>query len=530
MILVILSLFIIGCIGSKQNQQLISLNLAYDKKSRQIDVAAGTTVQEALRLANVNIEDTDRIEPVLDYVLTDNTSIKVTRINTEYFTEQEVIPFDHQELYNEAIPEGEQRLNQAGVNGLKEITYKRVYEDGIVVSTAIINTVIVQEAIPEIVISGTKSSFASVDFTGKIAYISGGNAWIINQSTNNRQLVVPTGDLDGRIFSMSRDKRFLLFTRYSTQEKSINNLWLAKLQTNPASLVDLRIKNVVQFAQFDPSSNMIAYSTAEWSATAPGWQSNNDLYIIEINENGIIRSTRTLLEPNSGGLYGWWGTKYIWSPDGKSFLYSRPDCLGIFEIDNKVLNCIYNFPPYQPEGDWAWIPDSAWAPDMKAIYSVGYISDSANIIDHDRFDLIAIPLNSGTPIHLVEDVGMFAAPVVSPVFDTANFLYDSSGAPVGQSSYTIAYLQSSDVYQSETSTYQLYFIDRDGSNKSRIQSNEDENTITPQNVIWSPEPEIGFSRWSIAFLLNGNLWFVDIATGQMQRITSDGLINQIDWR
>ena len=88
---------------------------------------------------------------------------------------------------------------QEGANGLQELTYRRVLEDGVEISKAVVKTVILQEAQPEIMMVGAQTSFAPLPVPGKLAYLAGGNAWIIDTSTANRTALVTTGDLDGRI-------------------------------------------------------------------------------------------------------------------------------------------------------------------------------------------------------------------------------------------------------------------------------------------------------------------------------------------
>jgi uncharacterized protein YabE (DUF348 family) len=45
-------------------------------------------------------------------------TITLTRVEEQFNTEQEVIPFERQIIRNETLAEGETRLVQAGVNGL----------------------------------------------------------------------------------------------------------------------------------------------------------------------------------------------------------------------------------------------------------------------------------------------------------------------------------------------------------------------------------------------------------------------------
>ena len=531
MIIIFMSLILWGCTAPRVTQELITTTITADNNDIQIKVSPGSTVQEALKTAQITLGTMDRVEPPLYTVLSDSDQVKVTRVREEYFIEQKVIPFDHQELRNEALPDGERRLSQPGVNGLKEITYHRVFEDDIEVSKNIVKSVVLQAAVPEVVMIGSRSSFASIDFPGKIAYVSAGNAWVIEKSTSNRRLIVSTGDLDGRIFSLSQDGKFLLFSRFSSVESTINSLWVASLQKDQVKIIDLGENNVVHFADFDPGSTIVAYSTVEWRETSPGWQANNDLYEMGVSASGYVGSPRTILEPNSGGVYGWWGMDFSWSPEGMSFLYSRPDGIGIVDGRNGTVTSIYSITPYQTGGNWAWVPGAAWSPDGNVIYTVDHISSGTNEnVDSQKFDLIAIPLFGGSPVRLINNVGMFAYPVPSPLQQKTNFIDTLSSTFLDQASFSVAYLQAIFPDQSESSGYRLSVIDRDGSNQKYLFPEEGAAGLYPQNVVWSPEAMGSEGDYAIAFIYNGNIWFVDSNSEVAQQITGDGLTTQVDWR
>jgi len=70
-----------------------------------------------------------------------------------------------------------------------------------------------------------QSSIAPVSLPSPLVYLSNGNAWVMDQSTANRYLLVATGDLDGRVFTLSEDGKWLLFTRTEEDEEIINSLW-----------------------------------------------------------------------------------------------------------------------------------------------------------------------------------------------------------------------------------------------------------------------------------------------------------------
>ena len=520
-----------GCSAPQVTQELLTTSIFADNREFQVKISPGSTVQEALKSSQITLGEMDQVDPPLYTVLSDESQVKVIRVREEYYIEQVIIPFEHQELRNEALPEGEIRLSQPGVNGLEEITYHRIFEDDIEVSNSVVKSVILQEAIPEVVMIGSRSTFASIAIPGRIAYLSAGNAWIIENSTANHRLVVSTGDLDGRIFSLSKDRNYLLFTRFSTKENTINSLWVASIQSDVTKIIDLGVENIVHFAEFDPGSTIVAYSTVEWRETSPGWQANNDLYEMGISSSGLVGSPQSNLESNSGGVYGWWGSEFSWAPFQTQFLYSRPDGIGIIDSQEGTQTSILNIAPYQTGGNWAWVPGATWSPDGNMIYAVDHVSsEDLDSNNSHEFDLIAIPLISGSPVTIVNNVGMFAYPIPSPVNHQVNFINNPFGDKFDQNAFSIAYLQAIFPDQIETSKYRLCIIDRDGSNQKSIFPEEGAIGLDPQQVVWSPDSVGTNGDYTIALVYNGNIWIIDAGSGAAQQITGDGLTDRVDWR
>ncbi len=520
-----------GCSQSQPTQTLISVTIRDDQKDFAVTIPSGSTVRDALQSAHLSLAETDKVEPGLGVVLSSGSQIVITRVTEEYYTEQVVIPFAHQELKNEALPEDEHRLSQPGENGLEQLTYHRLFEDGVEVSVDVVSTTIVKEAVPEIEMIGSRSMFTAIPIPGKLAYLSAGNAWIIENNTGDRSLIVSTGDLDGRVFSLSRDGRYLLFTRFSNSVDTINTLWVAALEHDPAKIIDLGVTNIVHFAGFDPSSERIAYSTAEWREAVPGWRANNDLFELDFSSNGRISAPRQDMAPDTGGVYGWWGTDFAWSPDGKRFLYSRPDSVGIIDGQPNVRSTLLEITPYQTAGDWAWVPGSAWSPAGDIIYTVGQQDNRTGALSaSQQFDLLAIPLQGGTPVTLVENVGMFAYPVPSPLFQPEGLTDLNSSEQVGQKKFSVAYLQATDPRHSDTSRYNLFIMDWNGSNQKALFPQEPGSGINPQHIAWSPASLGEDGNHGIALVYNGNIWIIDAKIGTALQVTGDGLTTQVDWR
>jgi hypothetical protein len=542
-ILILLAVLIsAGCNQAQATQDMIQVRLTADGQQLDLDVPAGSTVQQALNIAEIELNELDRTEPTVYTVLGDGSQVRVVRVTEEFDVEQVIIPFEQQTLRNESLPVEKEVLIQEGKTGVQEITYRRVFEDGVQVSNQPIpvKAVIVKEPVPEIRMIGVQTPLAPVDVPGTLYYLRDGNVWKIEGNTSNRTAALTLGDLDGRILSLSQDNRWLIFTRRSDQADQINSLWAADISGEGAldpgasqpdqEPIDLGVKNVTQFADFVPGpANKVIFSTVEPREAAPGWQANNDLNVLTFSDNGWTTKWTSVLDSNAGGVYGWWGTSFLWGPDNLHLAFTRADSAGIVNYQSGTMTTTLNILPLQTHRDWAWVPGITWGPDGKALYTIDHIAPagSTNPEESQAFDLTAVLLDGGPTLHLVSQTGMFAYPLASPLQEQA-----------GSVDYQIAFLQALFPDQSETSRYRVTIMDRDGSNRKTLFPPEDKPGMEPQQYwgAWSPAPlpgtpggELG-TDYALAVIQQGNLWIVSTSTGEAMQITGDGLTNRVIWR
>jgi hypothetical protein len=496
----------------------VNVTVIHDGKTEQIKTAENVTVAQTLAAAGISLNSMDRVDPSPDTIVSENLSIEVIRITETYSVEESSLPFESQTIKNESLAAGQTILIQSGRNGIQSITYRILSEDGVEVSKTISKTDILQASQPEIIMVGMQSSFRAVEITGSIAYISSSNAWLMESNTGNRRALVTTGDLDGRIFTISPDHDWLLFSRSNSKDttETINSLWVIRLSDAESESILLTlngkpVKNVVHYADWVPGkAQTIAFSTVEPRSTAPGWQANNDLQVLKFDASGASMDQKTILETTPGGIYGWWGTIYSWSPDASEIAYARPDSIGLVDSKSGSLNPLVEFTPYDTQGDWAWVPWVAWTENHSTLYTVLPAVDvAANV----KFDLTAFLTANEQTVDLKPDVGLFSYPAVSHIDKDGN--------------YRVAFLTASIPDQSETSRYALRVMDRDGSNDRKLYPDEGVQGLDPQQVAWSPK---GSPAAIIAFVAQGNMMFVDPVTGKIDQITGDGSISRIDWK
>lgn len=524
LLLISTGLILSACVATPTPEALIDIRILADEQELSLRLPPGSTVQEALDNAGITLDSLDRVDPVTYTVLADGTLITVIRVHEEFEVEQVVIPFEQQNQPSEFLPEGDQQPLQLGENGLQEITYRRVFENGVEVSKGAIKIVVINEPVAQIMLVGVQPVFTPLALPGRLLYLSDGNAWMLEGNTANRIPIVTTGDLDGRIFQLSKNGDWLLYSRAGEKDDLINTLWAINIDDLQIE-ININVENIIHFADWVPTiEHQVAFSTVEQRQAAPGWQANNDLRWRDFSLSGWTSSIETILDTNSGGIYGWWGLNFRYGLNPFDIAFAGPDQVGIINQEIVTPTLLLDITPLQTRGDWAWVPGLNWGPEGQVIYTVDHAppTGAESPEESPNFDIMAIPLHAGDPIRLIRDVGMFAYPIPSPVLIK----------PSGERSHQVAYLQAIFPMQSDSSRYRLAVADRDGSNRKEMFPPTGVAGLDPQRDwgAWSPEPLVGWDHLALAVVYQGNIWIIDTGSGDAWQITGDGRINRLDWQ
>lgn len=497
--------WLVGCTPPPLVVPRYRVVLVADTQERTIDTTA-TTVKDLLAEAGVALGELDRVTPPEVAALTDGMTIRVVRVVQTTMVTTQTVPFERQVVRDATVEAGTSRLLQAGQPGLLERHYRITSEDGEEIERALIREAMVQTPRDEIRLVGTKAQLHNVPITGTLAYLSHQDAWAIRGSSFQRKRLTHLGDLDGRVFALSPDGERLLFTRTSTETEHLNELWLIVTTLASADPLPLGIYDVV-WADWAPDGERIAWSTAETTETAPGWRGNNDLWRATLSVQQTPFSRRQILEPEAGGGYGWWGTRYAWAPDGERLAFSHAEGIGIVDMDEAERVTHLRFPPFRTFSSWAWHPAVTWSPDGAFLLGVDHADDGSDKPEESPiFNLIALDSAGAYSATLALEVGMWAAPVASP--DGTSTLFGRAVVP----------------YQSATSRYTLHLIDRDGSNQRSLYAGENNSGLEIPEWTWSPDGK------AIAFVELGNVYVLPLEAASPEVLTDEGGITQIRWR
>lgn len=502
-----------ACAGPQVTLVPLEVSIHADGSQHVARVEGGSTVAQALAQAGLQLGPLDRVSPPLFALASVASDIVVVRVSEEFEIERATLPYTQQTVRSEMLPTGTQRLLQAGRNGLEEVTYRVRLEDGQEVSRSAVRRLVVEAPVPEVILVGAQLQTASISLDGRLAYLETGSAWVMSGSSRERAAIAISGDLDGRVFSLAPDGAWLAATR--TAETGLNTLWLFSTLSAAAPQA-LGVGNIVHPAAWSPGSPAtLALSTVEASPSAPGWKANNNLVLLPVGVDGQPAPTQELVPSQVGGRYGWWGTSYVWSPQGDRLAYRRPDGIGVIDGRSGRTLVSFSITPYVGSTDWVWVPGLAWSPDGRFIYTVAHAAPLGLEIPESSpaFDLVAIPGAGGAPLILRPRVGLFAYPVVSPAREATG---------VGEAQ--VAFLQALQPLESEGSSYRLMVMDLDGSNARAIFPSEGEGGLEAQQVAWSPQGT------HLAFVYRGDAWVVEVSTGLAQPLTASGRVTAVDWR
>ena len=495
----------VACEPSAIPTPTYDVTIHVDNVERKIETAV-RTVGGTLDEASVSLGPLDRVTPPEITAIFDGMMITVTRVvqHTELITS--TIPYQREIVRDATVPEGVSRLLQSGREGIRARQYQVTVEDGKVVDRILISESVGETPQDEVRLLGTKPELQAVTISGTLAYLSNQDAWMIRDSNLERRRLTHFGDLDGRVFALSHDRTRLLFSRAVTVEGHLNDLWLIRTTEADPTPISLEIENVL-WGDWAPNNRMIAWTKADVVPEAPGWRGLNDLWIANITDEDGVTSHRQILEPEAGGGYGWWGTRYVWGPAGTQMAFARPDSVGIVDLASGERYSLLSFPPYRSYSSWAWNPTPTWSPDGEFLalttHTGGLSEDDPE--ESPIFNLMILSSSGHYSAELAIEVGMWSAPQFAPEGD--RLLFGRALIP----------------YQSANSLYALHTVDRDGSNQAVLHSEEPLELDRPQWT-WGPDGR------AVAYLQFGDIYWCSLPSGKVVPLTDEGSARQIVWR
>jgi resuscitation-promoting factor RpfB len=146
---------------------------------------AGFTVADVLEKLHVAHDRNDIVRPRLNTEVEEGTRIVVTKVRiVRKHVEGEVMHYDTIERTDSSMWDGETQTLTAGVNGLRDVTYRLVYRNGDLYATKVLSQKVHREPRDAVVKVGTKQ--AAANFAGgstvwdQLAQCEAGGNWAAN--------------------------------------------------------------------------------------------------------------------------------------------------------------------------------------------------------------------------------------------------------------------------------------------------------------------------------------------------------------
>ena len=131
----------------------MAIEVQADGLSTLVHLTEGT-VQDALSKAGVSVGAQDTVSQQLTDTIAEGMLIAVDRVAYEEYTVTQTIPHGTTYRYTAVLKPGKTRTESAGVDGEKEITYRKTIVNGKVTSTDVVGEKIVKQAVDTVVMKG----------------------------------------------------------------------------------------------------------------------------------------------------------------------------------------------------------------------------------------------------------------------------------------------------------------------------------------------------------------------------------------
>jgi uncharacterized protein YabE (DUF348 family) len=145
------------------------------------------TVEDALDELGVKADRDDRTKPAPDHVLRDGDRLVFTKVRVvKKRVANEAIDYGTVKHDDDSMYEGETSVSREGRPGLRDVTYRIVYENGDVAVRKVLSQRVKRQPVDEIVKVGTKEQAPATNYAGgstvwdRLAQCESGGNWATN--------------------------------------------------------------------------------------------------------------------------------------------------------------------------------------------------------------------------------------------------------------------------------------------------------------------------------------------------------------
>lgn len=115
------------------------------------------TVGDTIKQLGIQLGEEDKVYPALETGIADNITIRIVRVQTAMEEYSEKIPFETVTKQDSNLLKGKEQTVQAGEEGVLVRKIRKVFEDGLVTTEAVVDESVQKPSVNQIVAIGTKN-------------------------------------------------------------------------------------------------------------------------------------------------------------------------------------------------------------------------------------------------------------------------------------------------------------------------------------------------------------------------------------
>ena len=173
-------------------KRAVNIEILADGRDCKIK-SAEKDVKTMLKKEKIAYSDVDKLSQPLSRKLYGGMKLVITRVNSEVVRNIQSIDYDTVVQNDDNMVKGDKKVVQQGETGVKESTYKIIYEDGKQVSKDLLNEVVSKDPVKQIISVGTLGVI-SASRGGSIYYTKTLNARVTAYSAGYRSTGKNPGD------------------------------------------------------------------------------------------------------------------------------------------------------------------------------------------------------------------------------------------------------------------------------------------------------------------------------------------------
>lgn len=135
--------------------RVITIKVSADGEVEEHKIAA-TSVEDALEKLEYKVGDSDSVYPPRTSKLVNGQEIAVKRVETKEVEEKQAVPFEKKEELDSSMYVGETKVKVKGMQGEKTFSYRVTYTDGAETDRKLVSEEVTLDPITEITAVGTK--------------------------------------------------------------------------------------------------------------------------------------------------------------------------------------------------------------------------------------------------------------------------------------------------------------------------------------------------------------------------------------